>query len=67
LRTFGVEKINIFLLSFTRSIARSDLDISYVTSRLAVMPFPAEGLESAYRSNHADDVRALLESRHPGI
>ncbi|KAK7866852.1 hypothetical protein R5R35_006024 [Gryllus longicercus] len=49
-----------------QSIARSDLDISYVTSRLAVMPYPAEGLESAYRSNHADDVRAFLESRHPG-
>ncbi|XP_069674893.1 cyclin-G-associated kinase isoform X3 [Periplaneta americana] len=49
-----------------QSIARSDLDISYITSRLAVMPFPAEGLESAYRTNHADDVRALLESRHPG-
>nr|CAD7402866.1 unnamed protein product [Timema poppensis] len=49
-----------------QSIARTDLDISYITSRLAVMPFPAEGLESAYRSNHADDVRALLETRHPG-
>ncbi|PNF37550.1 Cyclin-G-associated kinase [Cryptotermes secundus] len=49
-----------------QSIARSDLDISYITSRLAVMPFPAEGLESAYRANHIDDVRALLESRHPG-
>ncbi|GFG30074.1 hypothetical protein Cfor_09502 [Coptotermes formosanus] len=49
-----------------QSIARSDVDISYITSRLVVMPFPAEGLESAYRTNHADDVRALLESRHPG-
>lgn len=29
------------------------------------MSFPAEGLESAYR-NHAEDVRALLEGRHPG-
>ncbi|XP_066992198.2 cyclin-G-associated kinase [Anabrus simplex] len=47
-----------------QSIARSDLDISYITSRLAVMPYPAEGLESAYRSNHADDVRAFLETRH---
>ncbi|XP_049959498.1 cyclin-G-associated kinase isoform X1 [Schistocerca serialis cubense] len=49
-----------------QSIARSDIDFSYITSRLAVMPFPAEGLESAYRSNHADDVKALLETRHPG-
>ena len=29
------------------------------------MPFPAEGLESAYR-NHIDDVRSLLETRHGG-
>lgn len=49
-----------------QSIARTDLDISYITSRLVVMPFPAEGLESTYRSNHADDVRAFLESRHMG-
>ncbi|KAG8236954.1 hypothetical protein J437_LFUL016149, partial [Ladona fulva] len=49
-----------------RSIARADLDFSYITSRLAVMSQPAEGLvESAYR-NHAEDVRALLEGRHKG-
>ncbi|XP_071444981.1 cyclin-G-associated kinase isoform X2 [Hetaerina americana] len=49
-----------------QSIARTDLDFSYVTSRLAVMSQPAEGLvESAYR-NHAEDVRALLEGRHKG-
>lgn len=30
------------------------------------MPFPADGLESAYKSNHVDDVRAFLEVRHPG-
>lgn len=29
------------------------------------MPFPAEGLESAYRTNHVEDVRALLDTRHP--
>jgi len=29
------------------------------------MPYPAEGLETAYRTNHAEDIRALLESRHP--
>lgn len=50
---------------FYRSIARSDLDFTYITSRVAVMGFPAEGLEAAYY-NHADDVRALLEGRHPG-
>ncbi|CAB3243967.1 unnamed protein product [Arctia plantaginis] len=49
-----------------QSIARTDLDISYITSRLIVMPYPSEGLESAYKTNHIDDVRAYLESRHPG-
>ncbi|CAG0885639.1 unnamed protein product, partial [Darwinula stevensoni] len=48
-----------------QSIAKTDLDFTYLTSRLAVMPFPAEGLESAYR-NHVEDVRSLLESRHSG-
>lgn len=49
-----------------RSIARSDLDLSYITSRLLVMPYPAEGLETAYRTNNAEDIRALLEARHMG-
>lgn len=30
------------------------------------MPFPADGLESAYKSNHIEDVRAFLEARHSG-
>lgn len=29
------------------------------------MPFPSEGLESTYRTNHIDDVRAFLDTRHP--
>lgn len=41
----------------SRSIARTDLDISYITSRIIVMPYPSEGLESAYKTNHIDDVR----------
>ncbi|XP_034247593.1 cyclin-G-associated kinase isoform X2 [Thrips palmi] len=49
-----------------QSIARSDLDLSYITSRLLVMPYPAEGLETAYRTNNAEDIRALLEARHMG-
>ncbi|XP_054718197.1 cyclin-G-associated kinase-like, partial [Uloborus diversus] len=48
-----------------QSIARQDLDFNYITSRVAVMSYPAEGIESAYR-NHVDDVRGLLDSRHPG-
>ncbi|XP_063621140.1 cyclin-G-associated kinase [Cydia splendana] len=49
-----------------QSIARTDLDMSYITSRVLVMPYPSEGLESAYKTNHIDDVRAFLETRHPG-
>ncbi|GLV44488.1 auxilin [Carabus blaptoides fortunei] len=48
-----------------QSIARSDLDISYITSRILVMPYPSEGLESAYRTNHVEDVKLFLDSRHP--
>ncbi|XP_059472431.1 cyclin-G-associated kinase isoform X2 [Neocloeon triangulifer] len=48
-----------------QSIARSDLDLTYITSRVAVMSFPGEGLEITHRNN-AEDVKALLESRHGG-
>lgn len=54
-----------FCKSLFRSIARTDLDITYITSRIIVMPFPSEGLESAYRTNHAEDVKMFLETRHP--
>ncbi|XP_048448331.1 cyclin-G-associated kinase isoform X1 [Rhincodon typus] len=47
------------------SYAKGDLDISYVTSRIAVMSFPAEGVESAIKNN-IEDVRLFLDSRHPG-
>lgn len=47
---------------FYSSIARQDLDLSFITSRLVVMSYPAEGLESAYR-NHIEDVKAYLDSR----
>lgn len=46
-----------------QSMTRPELDLSYVTSRLIVTSFPAEGIESAYRQ-HIDDVRTALESRH---
>ncbi|KAL3268396.1 hypothetical protein HHI36_007512 [Cryptolaemus montrouzieri] len=48
-----------------QSIARTDLDISYITSRIVVMPFPSEGLESAYRMNYIEDVKVFLDTRHP--
>ena len=43
---------------------KGDLDFSYITGRLAVMSYPAEGVESAIK-NHIDDVRAFLDARHP--
>ncbi|XP_032510801.2 cyclin-G-associated kinase isoform X1 [Danaus plexippus] len=49
-----------------QSIARADLDISYITSRVVVMSYPSELLESAYKTNHIEDVRIYLESHHPG-
>lgn len=46
-----------------QSMTRSELDLSYLTSRLIVTSFPAEGIESAYR-HHIDDVRSALDTRH---
>eukprot|EP00795_Rhopilema_esculentum_P004222 gene4222-20410_t len=43
---------------------RNDLDISYVTQKIIVMSFPAEGIESTYK-NSIDDVRILLDSKYP--
>ncbi|KAG8186867.1 hypothetical protein JTE90_024110 [Oedothorax gibbosus] len=48
-----------------QSIARQDIDFNYITKRVAVMSYPAEGLESAYR-NHVEDVRITLDQCHPG-
>ena len=46
-----------------QSMTRQDLDLSYLTSRLIVTSYPAEGIESAYR-HHIDDVRLALDTRH---
>lgn len=48
-----------------QTMGRTDLDIHYITSRIIVMPCPSEGLESAYKTNHIEDVRLFLDSRHP--
>ncbi|XP_030050328.1 cyclin-G-associated kinase [Microcaecilia unicolor] len=45
--------------------AKGELDLSYITSRIAVMSFPAEGVESAIKNN-IEDVRLFLDSKHPG-
>ncbi|XP_030369929.1 cyclin-G-associated kinase [Scaptodrosophila lebanonensis] len=46
-----------------QTIARNDLDISYITSRILVMPCPSDGFESTYKTNNIEDVRLSLESR----
>ncbi|XP_043941502.1 putative tyrosine-protein phosphatase auxilin isoform X2 [Protopterus annectens] len=45
------------------SYTKGELDISYITSRMIVMSFPAEGVELGFR-NHIEDVRSFLDSRH---
>ncbi|XP_062593365.1 cyclin-G-associated kinase-like [Saccostrea cucullata] len=45
------------------TMGKTDLDINYITSRIAVMSFPAEGVEAAFKNN-IDEVRSYLESRH---
>ncbi|CAG0914083.1 unnamed protein product [Notodromas monacha] len=48
-----------------QSIVGLEVDVSYITNRLVVMSYPAEGLESASADrNHVEDVRNLLDARH---
>lgn len=50
--------------SVQQTMARTDLDISTITSRILVMPCTSEGLESAYKTNNIDDVKTYIESRY---
>ena len=50
--------------SVQQTMARSDLDISFITQRIIVMPCPTEGLESAYKTNHIEDVKMYMEQRY---
>jgi len=49
--------------SVQQSMATRELDFHCITSRVAAMSFPTEGLESAYR-NHVEDVKAMMEGSH---
>ncbi|XP_062854110.1 putative tyrosine-protein phosphatase auxilin isoform X2 [Trichomycterus rosablanca] len=42
---------------------KGELDITYITSRIIVMSYPAEAVELGYR-NHVEDIRSFLDSRH---
>lgn len=46
------------------SMAKTDLDFKYVTTRVAVMSFPADGLVESTYKNPIDEVKAFLDNRH---
>lgn len=47
-----------------QTMTKTDMDITYITSRIIIMPCPSEGLESTYKTNNIEDVKLYLESRH---
>lgn len=46
-----------------QTMSRTDLDVSFISQRLLIMPCPSEGLESAYKVNHIEDVKLFIEQR----
>lgn len=49
--------------SVQQTMSRTDLDVSFISQRLLIMPCPSEGLESAYKVNHIEDVKLFIEQR----
>lgn len=47
-----------------QTMSKTDMDISFVTQRIIVMPCPTEGIESAYKTNHIEDIKMLIEQRY---
>jgi len=52
------------VIDSVQSMNKTELDISYITSRLIVMSCPTEGIESAAFGNHIDFIKEALESKH---
>lgn len=48
-----------------QTMSRTDLDVSFISQRLLIMPCPSEGLESAYKVNHIEDVKMFVERFQP--
>lgn len=59
----NIKDVSSKVMSTMAGYAKSDLDISYITSRLLVMSFPADGIEGTYKNN-IDDVRVYMDSKH---
>lgn len=50
--------------SVQNSMQRTDVDLTYITSRLLVMSCPTEGIESAAFGNNIDLIKEAIESKH---
>uniref|UniRef100_A0A3Q3ELE4 Auxilin n=1 Tax=Labrus bergylta TaxID=56723 RepID=A0A3Q3ELE4_9LABR len=51
------------VMSQVSTYTKGELDISYITSRIIVMTYPAESVQIGYQ-NHVEDIRSFLDSRH---
>ncbi|CAJ1061007.1 putative tyrosine-protein phosphatase auxilin isoform X3 [Xyrichtys novacula] len=51
------------VMSQVSTYSKGELDISYITSRIIVMTYPAESVQIGYQ-NHVEDIRSFLDSRH---
>ncbi|CAG9806410.1 unnamed protein product [Chironomus riparius] len=47
-----------------QTMTKTDMDISFITQRIIVMPCPSEGIESAYKTNHIEDIKMFIEQRY---
>lgn len=47
-----------------QTMSKTDIDMSYITQRIIVMACPSEGIESAYKTNHIEDIRMFIEQRY---
>lgn len=50
--------------SVQQTMTKADMDLSFLTQRIIVMPCPTEGIESTYKTNHIDDVKLFIEQRY---
>ncbi|XP_066915198.1 cyclin-G-associated kinase-like [Clytia hemisphaerica] len=60
----NIKDVSTKMMSSVAGYVNKDLDISYITPRLVVMSFPADGIEGTYKNN-IDDVRMYLDTKHP--